>query len=96
MLDLAKDPDDRRLMELLFASLTIGRPVLGPPGMPAERVADLQRSFNDTVADPELLAEARKIGIEVTPMNGPSVAYIIDKLYKSSAAIVARAKTLWN
>jgi tripartite-type tricarboxylate transporter receptor subunit TctC len=96
VLDMAKTPEDRRLMELLFASLTIGRPVLAPPGLSAERVADLQRSFDATVADPDLLAEARKIGIEVTPMNGPDVATIINELYKSPAAIVARAKTLWN
>ena len=96
VLDMARTPEDRRLMELLFASLTIGRPVLAPPGLPSDRVADLQNSFDATVSDPELLAEARKIGIEVTPMNGPAVAAIINELYKSPAAVVARAKTLWN
>ena len=95
-LEMAKTPEDRQLMELLFASLTIGRPVLAPPGLSAERTAELQRSFDAAVADPELLAEAHKIGIEVTPMSGPSVAAIINELYKTPAYIVARAKTLWN
>jgi tripartite-type tricarboxylate transporter receptor subunit TctC len=96
VLDLARTPEDRRLMELLFASLTIGRPVLAPPGLPTERVNELQTSFDATVSDPELLAEARKIGVEVTPMSGSAVAAIINELYRSPPEIVLRAKTLWN
>lgn len=96
VLDMAKTPEDRRLMELLFASLTIGRPILAPPDLPKERVEDLQKSFDATVADPELLAEARKLGLEVTPMSGPEVDRIIKDLYRSPPHIVARAKKLWN
>ena len=45
-----------------------------PPGVPAERVAAMRRAFDATMKDPEFLAEADKLKIEIDPMTGEQVA----------------------
>ena len=59
----------RRLATVVLASGDLGRPYLGPPGLPADAVKVLRESFQKMIADPDLLAEAkkRKIDIEFTP-----------------------------
>jgi tripartite-type tricarboxylate transporter receptor subunit TctC len=94
IMDYARSPQDRKLMELLFASLTIGRPIIAPPGLPAERLKILRDSFDATVVDPEFLAEAEKRRMEVVPMKGAEVEKIIRDMYASAPDLVARAKTL--
>lgn len=94
VLDLAKTPEDRKLMELLFASLTIGRPVLAPPGLAAERLKILRDSFDAAMADSELLAEAEKRKMEIVPMKGADVEKIINQVYAAPPELVARAKKM--
>jgi tripartite-type tricarboxylate transporter receptor subunit TctC len=48
-LDLAKTPEDREAMELIFAATTIGWPSIMPPGVPAERVAAVRAAYNQTL-----------------------------------------------
>lgn len=65
-----KTPDlARRLAAVVLASGDLGRPYLGPPGLPADRVKILRESFHRMIADPDLLADAKKrnIDIEFTP-----------------------------
>src|SRR5262249_52929586 len=49
--DLARNDDDRRLMQASFAALGLGRPYAMPPGVPAERVRAMQDAFMATIKD---------------------------------------------
>ena len=55
LLDLVSAPEDRAIVELQLNRVAIGRPVIGPPDVPADRVAMLRVAFNKAVADPEFL-----------------------------------------
>src|SRR5271157_792555 len=68
--DFAKTPDNRRVMELVYSSETFGRPYVMAPDLPAERVAALRRAFMETMRDPELLADAGKLGVDIDPNSG--------------------------
>jgi tripartite-type tricarboxylate transporter receptor subunit TctC len=59
----------RRLATVILASGELGRPYLGPPGLPSDIVKILRESFQKTLNDPELLADAKKrnMDIEFTP-----------------------------
>ncbi len=39
----------------------MARPFAAPPGIPADRKAALIAAFNDTMKDPDFLAEAKKL-----------------------------------
>jgi tripartite-type tricarboxylate transporter receptor subunit TctC len=45
---------------------TTGRCLIGPPGIPADRLADLQRIWKEILTDPEVIAQGKKIKHEVS------------------------------
>ena len=79
-------------MDLIYSSEIFGRPYVLPPGVPAERVAALRKAFLDTLRDPDLLAEGRKLGLDLDPISGDELQAIAAKMYATSAEVVERAK----
>jgi tripartite-type tricarboxylate transporter receptor subunit TctC len=70
LMDVYKTPDaSRRLARVILASGELGRPYLGPPGLPGDVLKILRESFVSMMKDPELLADAKKrnMDIEFTP-----------------------------
>lgn len=70
MVDLAKDQDTRQLLELFSSPTTIGRSVVAPPGIPADRVALLRKAFMDAIKDPDLLNAAKTAKLDLDPLPG--------------------------
>jgi tripartite-type tricarboxylate transporter receptor subunit TctC len=94
VLSLVKDDNDRQVVELILSRLALGRPVLSPPGIPADRVAMLRDAFQKAATDPELLAEAAKLRLAIDPIFGEEAQALIAKIYKSSPELVARARNI--
>jgi hypothetical protein len=92
IIDSAKSPADRQVFELLLAPQDMGRPFFAPPGVPADRVAALRAAFARTFADPQFLADADKMGLEVQHRGGEEVQQLVERIYASPADVVARAK----
>src|SRR5207253_207477 len=64
--DYAKSEEQRQLMRRVLSSTEFGRPDGLPPGVPQDRV-DIRRKDNAAAAaDPELVAEAAKIKLDMT------------------------------
>src|SRR5690606_34090701 len=68
-LDLVTDPEKRAILELILVRQETGRPIVGPPGMPADRLATLRKAFDATMKDPEFLAEAKKLQLDIDPLD---------------------------
>jgi hypothetical protein len=90
ILDFAKTPEDRQVLELKFATYAIGYPVFGPPEIPAERLAAVRAAFAATLKDPDTRAEAARLRLDIAPMSGEAVEGIIRKAHASPPAVVAR------
>ena len=90
-LDFVKDPDDRKVMELIFSRQEIAFPYAAPPGLPADRLAALRKAFNDTLRDTAFVQEAEKMGLEVSPISGDDVLKIVQANYATAPALVERA-----
>ena len=88
----AKTPGDRLAMELIFGSMKFARPFMAPPGVAPERVAALREAFDATMKDPEFLAEADKLGLEVGPLTGREIGDLLTKLYAAPPEVVQRAR----
>jgi tripartite-type tricarboxylate transporter receptor subunit TctC len=93
-LDLVADPVARQVLELILIRQEMGRPLVAPPGVPAERVAALRAGFAATMTDPQFLAEAARFQMEIEPLSGEAVAQLLAKAYGAPRAIVARAAEL--
>ena len=92
--ELAKDAKSRELIELTELPYVLSRPYVAPPGLPADRAAALQKAFMDMWKDPELLAEAEKLGIGITPIDGKAVLALIDKIAATPQVQLDRVRTL--
>jgi hypothetical protein len=92
VIDLARNEDERRVLELIFARQEIAYPFAAPPGIPAERLALLRKAFADTLADKEFLAEAERSGMTISPMGGDEVRDLLARVFASSPDVISRAR----
>ena len=90
---LARNPEERRLIELVVSGTQLGRP-FATNAAPADRVAALRAAFAATMKDPEFLAEAAKLGFEVDPVLGEKMQSIVVKVLATPRDIAAKAKGL--
>jgi tripartite-type tricarboxylate transporter receptor subunit TctC len=94
LLDLVSAPEDRAIVELQLNRVAIGRPVIGPPGVPADRIAMLRVAFNMAVADPDFLKEAALQRLAIDPMNGNDAEELINRLYRTPAPVIDRLRKI--
>ena len=94
VIEKAKTEEDRQVLQLVFARQIMGRPFMGPPGIPADRTAMLRKGFMDALKDKELLAEADKAKLEITPVDGATIQKLVEDSYKVSPAVAKRAGEL--
>ncbi|MFL4970069.1 MAG: Bug family tripartite tricarboxylate transporter substrate binding protein [Xanthobacteraceae bacterium] len=76
-LDFVKDAAERKVMELNFTQKTAARPLVAPPGVPAERVAALRAAFAALATDAEFLADAERSKLEIAPLPAEAVDKVI-------------------
>ncbi|MDB5533618.1 MAG: Tripartite-type tricarboxylate transporter, receptor component TctC [Hyphomicrobiales bacterium] len=87
-----KNDADRRVLSVIFSQLEFGRPYVLPPGVPADRVAAYRAAFDATMKDPEFLAEAKKILLDIDAVSGERVQKLVEEIYATPAADIEKAK----
>lgn len=92
--DFAKTPEQKEILKTIFASQVLGRPFFTTPDVPVERLAALRRAFDAVMVDKDFLAEAEKLKLEVTPVDGVTVEALVNEIYRSPADIVSKAGAL--
>jgi len=90
MLDFVKNDADRKVMELFLTQKTAARPMIAPPGMPADRVAALRAGFMALSADKDFLADVEKSNLEVAPVSGEAVDKVIALINAASPETAER------
>jgi len=90
----AKDDKARALLALVEAQGTIGRLTAGPPGIPEDRLALLRKAYGQALADPELLADAKKLDIPIAPADGAQVAVLMEAALNQSPETTALLKDI--
>lgn len=93
MLDLAKTPEEKSILELVLAPQTMARPFVAPPDVPDARAKALREAFDKTMKDPEFLAEAAKLQLDVDPIQGDKIEDILLELYKTPKDVAQKAAT---
>jgi len=92
-IDLAKTEEARRLIKhAVHDTAIMTRLYFLPPGTPKGRVRTLRKAFDDTLKDPEFLAEAKKAKLEIEPVSGEEIEGVVQGLFKIEPAFVARLK----
>ena len=100
--DLVSGEKGRSLVTLIAAPFTLRRVTVGPPGVPADRVALLRDAYRKAVTDPGLLAKMEELRHHIEPMFGDDVRRRIEVALNQSPETVAKlaavvgAKIAWS
>jgi tripartite-type tricarboxylate transporter receptor subunit TctC len=92
VMSYAKTDEQRAELELFFSQEVFGRPYVVAPEVPRDRVEALRKAFAETLADPELQADAKKANLDVHPVGGEEVTSLIAKAYAAPPAVAAKLK----
>lgn len=95
LMEKEKTPEaGRRLATVVLGAGVFGRPILGGPGIPRERVKILRESFMKAVSDPEFLAEAKKRNWEVNPVSGERLEALAKEVIDQPPEVIERVRKL--
>ena len=70
----------------------MARPLVMGPGVPAKRVEVMRRAFDATMTDPDFIAEAAKLQIDLGPITGEDMQSMVRNVTQLDAALVKRLK----
>ncbi len=85
---MLKTEEEKQMARLLFGPSEITRPFAAPPGVPKARVLALRKALIDTMKDPALIADAKRINTTFKPMSGAEVQAAFAEFYKTPQAVV--------
>ncbi|HEY7321057.1 MAG TPA: tripartite tricarboxylate transporter substrate-binding protein [Candidatus Binatia bacterium] len=95
LMDKYKTSDaGRSLAKVILASGDFGRPIVAPPGVPADRVKILREAFDKAIHDPTLLSEAERRRLEIDPTTGQELETLAKEVMATPPDIVARMRKL--
>ena len=96
--DAIKDPKRYAVYRAWASQMDFQRPLSVPPGTPMDRIAILRKGLAETLKDPELLAEAKKSKLVMTPVSGERTAELVSEILsmpkevKDSLSFLVRKK----
>lgn len=93
--NLAKSDEARQLIQAgVQDPADYYRPYVLPPRTPKDRVGILRKALQDTMKDPEFLADAAKSRLDIDPVTGTELENLVRGLFKLSPPMIAKLKTI--
>jgi tripartite-type tricarboxylate transporter receptor subunit TctC len=92
---LAKSDEARQLMQAgVQDPADYYRPYVLPPRTPKDRVGILRKALQDTMKDPDFLADAAKSRLDIDPVTGTELENLVRGLFKLSSSMISKLKTI--
>ena len=85
--DVIKDPSDMQAYRAYMSQMEFSRPLTIAPGTPRERLEILRRAFKATLSDPEFLAQAKRLRLDIDYVSGPEIEKLVDEVLSISPKI---------
>jgi tripartite-type tricarboxylate transporter receptor subunit TctC len=94
VLEFVKDEPTRQQLDLVMLTQGLDRPVMLPPGVPAERVRELRAAFDATMADTAFRADIERRSLHVDPVRGEEMAKAFERAFALPPEIIAGAREM--
>lgn len=94
--EMAKDELTKQIVELVLSPMEMDRPLLVPPGVPADRVAVLRTAFHEAINDPDFIADAARVQIEIKEISSDRVYEVLRRAYAMPPEVVQAANSAMN
>jgi tripartite-type tricarboxylate transporter receptor subunit TctC len=91
MQEIVDDPTAKTIIEFYSAASAIGRALITPPNIPADRLVALRAAFDKLVIDADFLREAERAKAEVDPTPGADLQKFVTTILTTPKDIVDRA-----
>jgi tripartite-type tricarboxylate transporter receptor subunit TctC len=92
--ELARNADDRKVIQLIVSGDALGKPVATSPNVPSERVKALRDAFDATMRDPAFLEAAAAARTEINPIYGMELQATVEKVLATPRNLAERAKQI--
>ncbi|MDP2358038.1 MAG: hypothetical protein Q8M31_18510 [Beijerinckiaceae bacterium] len=92
--DFARTEDERKIMQFIFGSTEITRPVAVGPGVPKDRVDVLREAFWTAANSKQLRDDAARLNLVVDPMDWKETEAAIRASIDFDPSIIDRAKKM--
>jgi tripartite-type tricarboxylate transporter receptor subunit TctC len=90
----AETEADKRLFQFYGIKYEMSYPIMLAPGVPADRVAALTSAFEQTMADAQYQADAKRIGLDVNPISGSEMQKLMEVINDTPEDLIVRLRTL--
>lgn len=94
--DVVQTDRGKRLVRIIDSLAQLGRVTAAPPGTPPERLEQLRAAYAAALRNPELQAEAAKLGLPLEPAYGDEVARLVAETLDQPPETIAMIKTAIN
>ena len=94
--DLVAEPTAKAVLQLHAVPNRIGRPLVAPPGAPAELVRLYREAFRRLAEDAAFRQEAERLGFEVVYTPGEACLRIVEEVLASPPAVVRVFKSFFR
>jgi len=90
--EIGDTPEDKQLFALYASGSAIGRSLLAPPGVPAERTQALREAFQAMMQDQDFIADIQRLNVDLEPLSGEQLEQLVRRALTIPAAVRERAK----
>ena len=94
IMEFVKDAATRQQLDLLMVSQSLDRPVMLPPGVPAERVAELRQAFDATMVDTAFRQDVERKNLHVDPLGGEALASALARAFALPGEVIVGAREM--
>jgi tripartite-type tricarboxylate transporter receptor subunit TctC len=88
--ELTQDAKALSLIAFAEAPFFMALPIAAPPGLPPDRAQALQAAFMDMSKNTAFAADAQKLWLDVSPIDGDAVVKLISQMAATSKEVIAQ------
>jgi tripartite-type tricarboxylate transporter receptor subunit TctC len=93
--ELARNDEERAVLSAIMNASEVGTAFFTTPGVPPDRLAALRHAFDETMKDPDFLAEAARLRLGVNPMDGEELQKLIVQVSNLSPALLEKVRAAY-
>ena len=94
VMEFVKQERHKQIFRFVLNASTLGRPFVAPPGIPEDRAAALRKAFEDTMKDPDYLAEMTAKKLDVGPISWQAIGALLKDFYATPQDVVDETRTI--
>jgi hypothetical protein len=93
--ELARNDEDKQILRIVASATEVGKMIMAPPGIPADRVTALRRAFDATMRDPAFIAELKASRVELGPMPGEELQKLVEEVGQVPPEILEKVRAIY-